>query len=140
LIRLRSGTGCGLFGPYVDLPAGRCIARITFEGPSEGRVIMDMSAEVGKIVLASRVVDLGALEGHTVELPAILPRPLSACEVRLHCKPEGRAAHCNEVRADMNSAATFPQLGKAPILAQRCQPIRRPENELARADRDRWPN
>jgi predicted SAM-dependent methyltransferase len=110
-IRLRSGIGCGLFGPYVDLPAGRCIARITFEGPSEGRVTMDMSAEVGKIVLASRVVDLGALGGHTVELPAVLPRPLSACEVRLYCEPEVRAdITAVEIELDQEGLTRFRKL------------------------------
>jgi hypothetical protein len=90
-IRLRSGIGYGLFGPYVDLPAGRYIARIAFEGEREGCVTMDVCAEVGKIVLASRVVDLGALEGYTVALPVILPRSLSSCEVRLHCESEVHA-------------------------------------------------
>jgi hypothetical protein len=53
---------------------------------------MDMSAEVGKIVLASRAVDLGALGGQTAELTAELSRPHSACEVlRLHCGPKVRA-------------------------------------------------
>jgi len=85
-IRLRAETGCGLFGPYVDLPAGRWIARIVFEGPSEGRVTIDMSAETGKIVLASRQVDLSALESRAVALSAALPRPFSACEVRLCCE------------------------------------------------------
>jgi predicted SAM-dependent methyltransferase len=70
-----------------------------------------MSAEVGKIVLASRVVDLGALGGHTVELSAVLPRPLSACEVRLYCEPEVRAdISAIEIELDWEGLKRFRKL------------------------------
>jgi 2-polyprenyl-3-methyl-5-hydroxy-6-metoxy-1,4-benzoquinol methylase len=87
-IHLRSGPGYGLFGPYVTLPAGRCVARIFFEGPKRGRATVDLCAESGEIMLASRVIDLGTLEENFAEIAADLGSARSACEVRLLCPPE----------------------------------------------------
>jgi FkbM family methyltransferase len=85
-IRLRGRPGCGLFGPYVNLHAGPCIARVILEGQGEGYVTVELTADVATVVLASRRVDLATIADHTVELRAMLLRPHSACEVRLHCE------------------------------------------------------
>lgn len=87
-IRLRSGPGYGLFGPYVKLPAGRCVARIFFQGPKRGRVTVDFSAEAGEIVLTSRDFDLSKHTENAVEIVADLSSPQLACEVRLFCETE----------------------------------------------------
>jgi FkbM family methyltransferase len=91
LIRLRSGPGCGLFGPYVDLPAGRCVVRIFFEGLKQGHATIDLSAKSGETVIASHALDLSALDGSAAELRATLPSSLSGCEVRLFCEPDVHA-------------------------------------------------
>ena len=85
MIHLRSDSGCGLYGPYVDLPAGPLVARITFKGPTRVYAHMDLAAEVGTRVLASREVDFNTLHSHGVEIATSLASPFSACEVRLYC-------------------------------------------------------
>ena len=60
VIRLRSRQGCGLFGPYLDLPAGACTVRILLAGRHEGQVVMDIAANAGQMVLASRSLELPA--------------------------------------------------------------------------------
>lgn len=89
VIRLRSGPGFGLFGPYISLPTGQCVARIRFSGQPRGRAVMDICTDAGRTVLASRAVDLDALgeEGRSVELAATLDGPCSECEIRLLCEP-----------------------------------------------------
>jgi hypothetical protein len=109
-ICLESGPGCGLFGPCLDLPAGQCIARIVFEGHRRGFVIVDISAENGHIVLVSRVVNLGASGPEPLELLADLPRPFSACEVRLHCGPDVYA-NIVAVELEFNYAPLQSRLG-----------------------------
>ena len=89
-IRLGPDSGFGLFGPYVDLPAGPCVARILFDGPAVGHAMVDILAE-GCLVLTSRSVDLSALDGQPVEVSANLARAYSRCEVRLNCAPGVRA-------------------------------------------------
>jgi hypothetical protein len=84
VICLRSEPGFGLFGPYVNLPAGPCVARVFFDGPAQGLVTADILA-AGHFVLASRSVDLSTLDGCPLEIIADLARPQSACEVRLYC-------------------------------------------------------
>lgn len=91
LIRLRSREGCGVFGPYVNFPMGKCTARIGLVGPRQGRVTIDVAAECGETVLASRVIDLGAVEGDVLTLSTILSRPFSQCEVRLFCDSDVHA-------------------------------------------------
>lgn len=90
VICLRSEPGYGLFGPYIDLPAGPCVARILFRGPALGHATVDIFAE-GYLVLASRIVDLTALDGRPLELSAVLTNSQLVCEVRLMCGPGVRA-------------------------------------------------
>jgi SAM-dependent methyltransferase len=91
LIRLRSRQGCGLFGPYLDLPGGACKARIIFSGRHEGHVAMDIAADTGHTVLATRSLDLSEVEGQVLELSTKLPGGLPACEIRLHCDSDACA-------------------------------------------------
>jgi SAM-dependent methyltransferase len=85
VIRLSSREGCGLFGPYLDLPEGACTARIIFAGRHEGHVAMDIAANNGQMVVASRSLNLAEVEGQVLELSTEIPDRLSACEIRLHC-------------------------------------------------------
>ena len=85
-IRIESRPGCGLYGPYIDLPAGIWIARIHFDEPPRGRAHMDVCTDVGATVLALRRLDFDAVEYRTAELAVILPGPTTACEVRLFCE------------------------------------------------------
>jgi hypothetical protein len=89
-LRVEAESGCGLYGPYVDLPAGPCVARIRFRGPRRGYALVDLAAEVGEKILAARVVDLNSLVGDVAEIAAIVPTPLSNCEVRLFCRADVR--------------------------------------------------
>jgi len=52
---------------------------------------MDVAAECGRTILASRDFDLASLRDQILELPTDLPRSLSQCEVRLVCGLETRA-------------------------------------------------
>jgi Sulfotransferase family len=87
-IRLSAQRGCGIYGPYVDLPIGRLTALISLVGPHRGRVTMDIAADRGETVLASRAIDLAMLNDDFVEISTILTRPFAQCEVRLFCDGE----------------------------------------------------
>jgi hypothetical protein len=91
VVVVNGGIGYALFGPYVDIPAGPCITRIVFEGQGQGSAVADLAAEQGELKLASRRVDLSALNGNAVELHTVIPRQLSAFEVRLYCDGPVRA-------------------------------------------------
>lgn len=82
ILRLRSSSGVCLFGPYIDLPAGPCVARIHFAGPASGLVIADIFA-AGAITIASRFVDLATLQGGPLEVVGHLHCHQPSCEVRL---------------------------------------------------------
>jgi protein-L-isoaspartate O-methyltransferase len=77
--------GHQLWGPYIDLPAGRYHASIFLEGKSSGKITMDVCAAAGQTVLASRGIRLG-LFGSTPEaimLDFVLPVDMGRIEVRL---------------------------------------------------------
>jgi hypothetical protein len=92
VIRVQTGYGCGLYGPYIDLPAGPCVARIKFTGPARGRAQMDLCSDWGTTVIASREIDFDGGDGQEIEVSTILPQPRSGCEVRLFSGPELVAA------------------------------------------------
>lgn len=79
-----SGPGTALFGPYIDLPAGRCTARILATGI--GSAVVDITADHGSKTLAAKEVKLS---GPEVEITADIEAPAYACEIRL--KVEGSA-------------------------------------------------
>ncbi len=100
MIRLDGEPGVGVFGPYVDLEAGGCTARVLFDGSSKGRARVELCTEAGALVVASRTLDLAALAGGAAELRTVLQAPLTMCEVRLFCE---RGVHATisavEIRA-----------------------------------------
>jgi hypothetical protein len=91
VIEIDGGSGFALFGPYLDARAGPFIARIVFEGQGQGSAVADICAEHAELQLTSQRFDLSAIGGKTLELRTVLPRPLSACEVRLYCDGPLRA-------------------------------------------------
>ena len=88
-LRVKATSGCILHGPYLDLPAGRCGARIVLAEGGSGSVKMEVTANRGTHVLASGLFDL-AQAGDVLALEADIPAPMELCEVRLFAK--GRVA------------------------------------------------
>lgn len=82
-IEIQSATGASVFGPYIDVPAGSCAARILLDGPAEGQAVIDVASHAGTRVHASREVDLSTLDGNGIEISAKLAEPTSGLEVRL---------------------------------------------------------
>jgi SAM-dependent methyltransferase len=76
--------GTALYGPYLDLPAGRYRARLQFRpgqgGAGRGR--MDICVTAGKSILAAMPVDAAALEAGA-SLGFASGQPLRQVEVRL---------------------------------------------------------
>jgi FkbM family methyltransferase len=93
--------GCGLYGPYVDLPAGRCDARILLQGRGKGTVRIDMMSSLGRVELAGRNIDLRDVPENVLSISADLPRPMFGCEVRLH-------THGDAVAEIVGVEITFP--------------------------------
>jgi hypothetical protein len=84
--------GTGLFGPYVDLPAGGYLARIHFAAPVAGKAVMDVCAEGGARVLARQQVEARTLrDDNTAELAFHAADDLRGMEVRLFCDRGFRA-------------------------------------------------
>lgn len=85
LVFERAGRGYQLWGPYVDLPAGRYRATLFLEGKSAGKVTLDACAAAGQTVLASRDIRLGlfgqALESLTLDFE--VTEDTGGLEVRL---------------------------------------------------------
>ena len=107
LISLVEGPGWGLFGPYVSLAAGPCIARIILNGPGEGCVVVGIAAEHGLLELTARRIDLAALDGQVIELRTVLPRAVSDCEVRMYCEGKVRV-DIRAIEIEMSSGSTYP--------------------------------
>jgi len=101
-----AGPGCGLFGPYVDLPIGAYIGRIRFAPgtPLAGSVEFNISAEGGAVVIARRRYDLGESgrpqDGLTLEF--LLAAPANGCELRLFCDA-GVSATIDRVEIEDNA-------------------------------------
>jgi SAM-dependent methyltransferase len=88
-LRVKANAGCLFFGPYLDLMAGHCTARVVLGDGATGTVKMELAVDRGKRVLAEAVFDLAAAQGPlTMELD--LPEPVAEFEVRLFAK--GRVA------------------------------------------------
>jgi SAM-dependent methyltransferase len=84
VIGVRDSEGTIVYGPYIDMPAGTCTARILVEGDAVGVVDIDMAGDVGQQIIASRRIDLSTLDGQPIELIAEVPHPVAQFEVRLH--------------------------------------------------------
>ena len=100
-ITIQAASGCGVYGPYVDLPGGPCVARLTFEGPKHGQVSVDFATDGGEMVLARRPFRLEQVDGDVVEIAANVRQPSSRCEIRLYCEGDVQAALKSvEIEAD----------------------------------------
>ncbi len=84
-----SRTGCGLFGPYVNLPRGRYYASVRFAAghPRRGRGVIDVCTGMDGWVVASAPFNLAKLARRSNEIGIAfqLDRAALQCQVRLHC-------------------------------------------------------
>jgi hypothetical protein len=112
LICIDDGPGDGLFGPYIRLEAGPCIARIVFVGAAEGQVVADLVAEHGNLRLAVLRIDLAQVENQVIELRTVLPRALSSCEVRIYCEAK---VHVTISAVEIESSLPLSQIHDAEL-------------------------
>jgi SAM-dependent methyltransferase len=84
--------GTGLYGPYIDLPAGQYEAQLHFRGHGAGQAVMDIAAEAGARILAQC-----PLRGDAIGRPARsfslgfeVPDGAGSIEVRLLCQADFR--------------------------------------------------
>jgi SAM-dependent methyltransferase len=84
-LHIAAKAGCVLFGPYLGLPPGRCVARVNYGDGASGEIKMEISAERGLRVFASDLFTLDAAGG-TLTLEADIPDFSENCEVRLFAK------------------------------------------------------
>ena len=82
-IEIHSTTDGAVFGPYLDVPAGLCEARILLDGPATGQATVDIASHGGTKVHVSHVIDLSALADNRVLISATLAEPTPGLEVRL---------------------------------------------------------
>jgi ubiquinone/menaquinone biosynthesis C-methylase UbiE len=79
--------GMALFGPYLDLPAGRYRARIGFaDAAANGRAVMDVTCDNGRKALAKRDLVFSNGKPATAELEFSSAAACSGVEVRLACR------------------------------------------------------
>src|SRR5579884_3491619 len=101
-----SRTGWVLYGPYVHLGPGNYEATVRFDpalGPM-GSATLDVSADAGQKVLATRTIDAGQLrhQGMSASLTFSCAHPVPNVEVRLSCTTEFMAAvHSVEICGEL---------------------------------------
>ncbi|MGE3283111.1 MAG: class I SAM-dependent methyltransferase [Alphaproteobacteria bacterium] len=117
LICINDGPGHGLFGPYVRLEAGPCVARIVLDGVAKGQIVADLVAEQGNLQLVSRRIDLTEIETQVIELRTVLPSSLSDCEVRIYCEDKVRI---NITAVEIESSSSLSQIHD-PELSRRIE-------------------
>jgi SAM-dependent methyltransferase len=81
--------GTGLFGPYIDLPAGHYLARLRFRPNTvlEGRAVMDVACNTGtRLVHTSINTKQGCEAHHITETTFASNTDLNGVEVRLFCE------------------------------------------------------
>ena len=87
VIRIPKVIGMALYGPYVDLPAGRYEAVIRFDPdtPCHGEALMDVCAAVGTEKLTGQSITAKQIRvaGMSARLEFSCARPLHGVEVRL---------------------------------------------------------
>jgi len=86
-------SGCGLYGPFVNLPRGQYHACVRFAASNRprGRGWLDVCHDLdAKIIASSAPLDLGALPKRSSEIGITfeLYQATSWCQVRLHCVAE----------------------------------------------------
>lgn len=111
-IEIVSANEGSVFGPYVDVPAGQCEARILIEGTASGKAVVDIVSDGGTRVHATRDVDLGNLGGGLIEISATLAEQAQGLEVRLQ-NLQGVSATIKGLEIDLTaSAAEEPAPGR----------------------------
>jgi len=88
----KSEAGVGLYGPYLNLPKGKYQANIIFATRPKlrGRVVMDVCANQGNMLITSSQFDLATLKAATndqrrASIEFSLSQDAAQLEVRLHC-------------------------------------------------------
>ena len=108
-----ASAGAALFGPYIDLPADRYVARIHLHpgAPRRGTAVMDIAVDGGTRRLARRPIDIAALpdERPVAELAFAASEELHHLEVRLYCE-QGVSAQIDAVEI----AVMDPNAGEQP--------------------------
>jgi len=84
-LKVAARSGCLFFGPYVDLMAGHCTARIVLEKGATGPVKVEIAADRGKRVLAAAEYELGSTDG-LLKVELDLAEPTASVEVRLFAR------------------------------------------------------
>src|SRR6516164_10724330 len=117
--------GCGLYGPYVNLPRGRYYASVRFaeDDQPEGRGWMDVCRNMDAQIIASSLFDLGKLTRGPKEIGIAfeLYRAVSQCQVRLQCaagvsaKIESMQIEFRDVDATSIEATVRDGLGDATV-------------------------
>jgi hypothetical protein len=81
--------GTGLYGPYIDLPAGSYVARIVFRpgAPLRGRAAIDIASDAGAKCRARGIINTSAGTSEVAEITFASDTDLSQVEVRMFCEP-----------------------------------------------------
>ena len=116
--------GCGVYGPYVNLPRGRYYAcmRLAADDQPSGSVIIDVCRNMDALVIASVPFDLSRLSkgAKHIGIGFDLHQPVSQCQVRLHCAAgvsatiESLEIEFREVDATLVETAVRDGLGAIP--------------------------
>ena len=80
--------GCGLYGPYVNLPRGQYHAFVRFapHGRQQGRGLIDVCRGMDAQIITSARFDLAKTNGsHEIGINFRLAAETSQCQVRLQC-------------------------------------------------------
>jgi SAM-dependent methyltransferase len=83
VIEVRANSGFALHGPYMEMPAGRCVVRVRLIGANRGTVRIDVTA--GRRTFADARLKLTGGNGQTLEIRADIPEAVPNLEVRLKC-------------------------------------------------------
>jgi len=86
LIRVRANSGWALFGPYLDVPAGRCRVRVRLAQPGSGTINIALASDNGQKVLASDTVHFLMRRSTVLELAVDLAEPANGLEIRISCR------------------------------------------------------
>lgn len=90
-IEIEGSEGTALFGPYLELPAGKVTARVRLAGEARGQVWADIAADEGRRVFAEHAVTLDGSDG-AIELTADLAETVQDVEVRVQLRGDSRFA------------------------------------------------
>jgi SAM-dependent methyltransferase len=101
LIRVNASWGCALSGPNLDVPAGRCRARVKLAAAARGKVRLELTGDGGQRVLAAQSIDL-AQAGTEFEVAADLTEAVEGLEVRLFCRSWNASLEISALEIDLD--------------------------------------